>query len=333
MAETADPKVDLDEMRGLLSALPARAQDAVLAWRKRDAGLAKPRGGLGGLEDAGPWLAGWSGRAVPKLDRPRLAVFAAAHGLAERLPGGANPGAVNAEIERIRAGVAPITALCAAADIELRLYELALDRPSGDIAEGPAMDEADAARAMAYGMMAVEEGVDLIALGDLSVGAGLAAAALGRALGALDDGQLTALGTVAGRLAGDAAARAADRRADPFALLARLGGYDIAAMTGALIAARMGRVPVLLDGPAALAAALVVARQGDGGVDFCRLGQAPADPVSAALARAAGLTPAVPAPLDMRLGAGAGAVPAIAWLKLAVAVHADTGAATPAGTA
>jgi nicotinate-nucleotide--dimethylbenzimidazole phosphoribosyltransferase len=172
------------------------------------------------------WLGSWQGRDPPRLDRLRIALFAAAHGstLAD------DPGALAETRARMAALVERRDPLADAAerlDADLRLYDLALDRPSADRRRGPALSEGEAARALAYGMMAVEDGLDLVLLGAVSAGADEAAAALSRAL---------------------------DGGADPLAALAREGGADIAALLGAVIAARMAGTPALALDAAAGAA-------------------------------------------------------------------------------
>src|SRR6185437_78148 len=67
-------------------------------------------------------------------------------------------------------------------DADLRVYELALDQPTADFTEAPAMSDEDCATAMAYGMMAVEPGIDLLALGEMGIANTASAAALACAL-------------------------------------------------------------------------------------------------------------------------------------------------------
>src|SRR3546814_7709162 len=81
-----------------------------------------------------------------------------------------------------QAGGAAINQLCRVFDAELRVYEMALDHPTADFTTAPAMTEADCANAMAYGMMAVEEGIDLLCLGEMGIGNTASAAALCHAL-------------------------------------------------------------------------------------------------------------------------------------------------------
>src|SRR3546814_1966215 len=61
---------------------------------------------------------------------------------------------------------------------DLRVYEMALEEPTGDISEEAAMSEVDCCHAVAYGMMAVEPGIDVLSLGEMGIGNTTAAAAL-----------------------------------------------------------------------------------------------------------------------------------------------------------
>src|SRR3546814_15113433 len=85
-------------------------------------------------------------------------------------------------VGNFQAGGAAINQLCRVFDAELRVYEMALDHPTADFTTAPAMTEADCANAMAYGMMAVEEGIDLLCLGEMGIGNTASAAALFHAL-------------------------------------------------------------------------------------------------------------------------------------------------------
>ena len=148
----------LDEMRRLLGELPGPDLAAGTAAAAREAELTKPPGALGRLEELAQWLATWQGRHPPTVRHPRTAVFAGNHGVAARGVS-AYPSAVTAQmVQNFVAGGAAVNQLCRVLDADLRVYELALDQPTADFTEAAAMTEEECARAMAYGMMAVETG-------------------------------------------------------------------------------------------------------------------------------------------------------------------------------
>ena len=156
------PIATLDEVRAVLAEFPSADLDAASRTATREAVLTKPPGALGRLEEITSWLASWQGRHPPSIERPRACVFAGNHGVAARGVS-AFPASVTAQmVQNFVAGGAAINQLCKVADAELRVYEMALDRPTADFTVEPAMSEEDCSKAMAYGMMAVEPGIDLL---------------------------------------------------------------------------------------------------------------------------------------------------------------------------
>ena len=202
-----------------------------------------------------------------------------------------------------------------------------LDTPTGDIVVEPAMSEEECAKAMAYGMMAVEPGIDALALGEMGIGNTTAAAALCGALFSGDAEMWTGPGTgVAGaaleakrRVVGEAIARHRPAARDPFDMLRRLGGLELAAIAGAVMAARLGRVPVVLDGFASTAAAAVLYAADPHALDHCVVGHVSAEPGHRRLIERIGQRPLFD--LGMRLGEATGATLALGLLKAAVACH------------
>ncbi|MSO76898.1 MAG: nicotinate-nucleotide--dimethylbenzimidazole phosphoribosyltransferase [Alphaproteobacteria bacterium] len=278
----------LDEVRALILALPgpdaAASQHAWARATLRQGGAA----GLGRLAGLGVWLAAWQARHPPGIGHPRVALFAGGHGISARQATAADETANL--VARMVAGEAQVNRGAAAADADLRVYELALETPTADFTLGAAMTEASCGRALAYGMMAVEPGVDLLCLGTLGPGAGLATAALGQAL---LGGPVSAWAAGAGDAALLEAARSrhADGRREPFDVLARLGGFEMAAAVGAILAARMARVPVVLDGAGAAVAAAILWAIDRSLVDHCQVAHGPASLAHGRLLGAIGKVP------------------------------------------
>src|SRR5215469_8294134 len=237
----AEPVANLDEIRALSAHLPGPDLEAGTAAAARQARLTKPAGSLGRLEELAIWLATWQARHPPRLDQPRTLVFAANHGVAARGVS-AYPAAVTAQmVQNFTAGGAAVNQLCRVFDAGLKVYEMNLDTPTADIAAEPAMSEAECAKAMAYGMMAVEPEIDVLALGEMGIGNTTAAAALCGGLFGGDAEMWTGPGTgVDGaaleakrRVVGEAVARHRPPARDPFDMLRRLGRVERAASTGA----------------------------------------------------------------------------------------------------
>ena len=318
----------LDEIRALFAHLPGPDRDAGNAAAFREGQLTKPAGALGRLEELAAWLATWQARHPPTLDHPRTVVFAGNHGVAARGVS-AYPAAVTAQmVQNFIAGGAAVNQLCRAIDADLRVYEMNRDQPTGDIVEGPAMSEAECAGAIAYGMMAVEPGVDALAVGEMGIANTTIAAALCLALFGGEAADWTGPGTgIAGAalahkraVVAAAVARHDGALGDPFEVLRRLGGLEFAAMAGAILAARMGRVPVVLDGFCSAAAAAVLHAADPGALDHCVAGHVSAEPGHRLLLDRIGKRPLLD--LGMRLGEASGATLALSLLKAAVACHA-----------
>ena len=240
-------------------------------------------------------------------------------------------------VQNFIAGGAAVNQLCRLIDADLRVYEMNLDTPTADIVEEPAMSEDECARAIAYGMMAVEPGIDALAVGEMGIGNTTVAAALCLALFGGDAADWTGPGTgVAGaaldrkrEVVAAAVARHRPEAGDPFDVLRRLGGLEFAAMAGAILAARMGRVPVVLDGFSAGAAAAVLYAADPRALDHCVAGHVSAEPGHRRLLERLGKSPLLD--LGMRLGEASGATLALSLLKAAAACHADMATFAEAG--
>ena len=316
-------------MRRILRDLPGPDLDAQTHVVRRQVELTKPPGSLGRLEELAEWLACWQGRAQPRIERPRVAVFAGTHGVARRGVSAYPPEVTQQMVRNFLNGGAAINQLAGAIDADLRIYELDLDHPTGDITQGPAMQEARTANAMAYGMMAAEPGIDILCLGEMGIGNTTTAAALCAALfgGTGEDWAGPGTGVQGAALANkiavidEALARHRDAitARDPLTLLGSVGGEEFAAIAGAIVAARMGRIPVLLDGYACTAAAAVLFAADRHALDHCKVAHRSAEPGHRRLLDAIGQRPLLD--LDMRLGEASGAALAVPILKAAAACH------------
>lgn len=194
---------------------------------------------------------------------PRIIIYAATHGIAADLPGGGTT-EMSDLVDGIVAGQGLLHALVAKADADLKLYDLALDRPTRDSRLAQAVREFEASRAAAYGMMAVEPGIDIVVVSAIGLGADIAATALIVAM-LSDSNRLDANA----ELIAPALARHGGLD-DPLELMAALGGPDIAAILGVILASRLAGIPVILDGLAAYAAALVALRLRPDALIHCR---------------------------------------------------------------
>ena len=333
--DTVTPFPTLDALRAACADLPQGDEAAGAAVQARQAQLTKPPGSLGRLETLVAWLARWQGRAAPRLDRVQVLIFAGNHGVTARGVSPFPPAVTAQMVANFAAGGAAINQLARAAGAALRVIPVALDRPTGDLSQEPAMPPDEFLEAVAAGFGAVQGGTDLLCLGEMGIGNTTAAAALAAALFGGDGLRWAGRGTgvddaglARKRQAVDAAlARHAGVLADPLAAAAALGGRELAAILGATLAARHHGVPVLLDGFACTAAVAPLARLAPGALDHAVIAHMSAESGHRALAAALGMTPLLD--LGMRLGEASGATLAVPLLRAALACH--TGMASQRG--
>ncbi|WP_029005641.1 nicotinate-nucleotide--dimethylbenzimidazole phosphoribosyltransferase [Azorhizobium doebereinerae] len=328
-----------DDIRHLVATMPAADTAAGDAARVRQIDLLKPPGALGRLEEIAIHLATWQGKAMPTADRPMVAVFAATHGIADR---GVSPypGAVTKQmVGAFTNGKAAVNQICSTFDAGLRVFDLALDMPTPDITQDAALDERACAATIAFGMQAIAGGADVLALGEMGIGNTTIAAAICTALygGAAEDwvGAGTgATGAVLERKLEAVRAAIAFHGAalsDPLEVLRRVGGRELAAMAGAILAARHERVPVVLDGYVVTAAAAVLHALDPSALDHCLAGHVSGERAHRQLLDQLKLKPILD--LGMRLGEGSGAALALGVVKAAVACHTGMGTFSEAGVA
>ena len=317
----------LSAFRACVAAMPGPDEAAAERARAHDAQLTKPTGALGRLETLATWAAAWQGRHPSRADRIQVVVFAGNHGVAARGVS-AYPPAVTAQmVANFEAGGAAINQLCTVLGAELTVVPLDLDTPTDDMTLAPALGEADCVAALEAGMAAVDADSDLLCLGEMGIGNTTAAAALAAALCGGDGATWVGPGTgvdsdgLARKAAVvDAAlARHPDARHDPLAALSSVGGRELAAIAGAVVQARHRRVPVLLDGFACTAAAAVIAKLRDDGLDHVQVAHRSAEPGHRLLLEALSLDPLLD--LGLRLGEASGAALAAALVRMAVATH------------
>ncbi|MCE1235153.1 MAG: nicotinate-nucleotide--dimethylbenzimidazole phosphoribosyltransferase [Hyphomicrobiales bacterium] len=325
-----------DDFRDLVNLLPDPETAAVEAYWTRDAQLTKIPGSLGRLEEIGALLAAATGKIPPKVEKPLVAVFAANHGITAKGVSAFPSEVTKQMVANYAAGGAAINQICMASDIGLKVFELALELPTPDISEEDAFDAQSCAATMAYGMEALAGGVDLLCLGEMGIGNTAVASAIYLALfgGTAEEWVGPGTGVQGAALANKAkvveqAVMRIGGEMDPFEILRRLGGREIAAMVGAIIAARHQKVPVVVDGFVTSAAAAIVHAMNPKAIEHCLFSHVSAEPAHARALAAMGKTPLLD--LGMRLGEGTGAAIAASIVRAAAATHAGMATFAEAG--
>jgi nicotinate-nucleotide--dimethylbenzimidazole phosphoribosyltransferase len=282
-------------------------------------------------------MGGWQGTDRPHADHPQIVIFAGNHGVAAQGVSAFPPQVTVQMVANFAHGGAAINQLARAFAARLDVHALDLDRPTADFTQGPAMTEAEVVAALAKGYEAVDPGADLLVTGEMGIGNTTVAAALaaalfggagwaGRGTGVDNAGLARKEAAVAAGLARHAAALG-----DPLEVLRCLGGRELAAMAGAILAARRQRIPVILDGFIACSAAAVLARAVPGALDHCVAGHLSAEGAHGRLLEQLGKDPLLS--LGLRLGEGSGAALAIGVVKAAVACHSGMATFAEAGVA
>lgn len=318
---------------------------------KRLAALATPPDALGRLGELGIWLASCQGRVPPKpVDDVRLVIFAGDHEVASHGVSAFPPAITGAMVRTFLAGKAAVNALAATHGVAVRVLDLGVDddfpdldeatraaltvhkvrRCSGAIHLEDALTWEQTRQALDAGAVIAREeiraGAQLLLSGDMGIGNTTPAAALvaaglglparevvGRGTG-VDDAALAHKTEVIDMALG----RAGTRIADPIDTLTALGGADLAATTGYLLAAAQDGVPVLLDGLMSVACALTADRMESGAAAWYAAGHRSTEPAQSLALAKMGREPLLD--LGMRLGEGSGAVAAVPMVRSASAV-------------
>ncbi|MDR1828155.1 MAG: nicotinate-nucleotide--dimethylbenzimidazole phosphoribosyltransferase [Methylobacteriaceae bacterium] len=325
------------DIRNMIVSIPGPDEQARDAVRGKEATLGKPLGSLGRLEWFNEWLCAWQRRYPPQLKRGMVCVFAASHGVAQHDIAAADTPSPRAMLDAYAEGNAAVTQLCGVFGFGFRVFDLAVDVPSGDFAFGEALDEKSCVATMAYGMEAVHGGLDILALGSVSTGQDLAAAAVFTALygGPAENWLVRDSGVDADVLARRAAlieqalTLHGPYLQDPLQILARLGGRDIAAMAGAILAARLQHIPVIIDGYTCTAAAAVLYAIHPATLDHCIAGSLSSRGAHREVLERIHKIPILA--LGIRAEDGCGAALAMAMVKAAVEVHNGMHAPAAAG--
>lgn len=325
------------DIEALLAALPEPSAAAAAATETREGQLTKPPGALGRLEEISLWLAKWQDKTPPAVTAPAVVVFAGNHGVAARGVSAFPPEVTAQMVANFEAGGAAINQLAKAAGAAFAVVPLDLDVATDDFTQGPAMDDAAFIAAFAAGWEAVPMGCDLLAVGEMGIGNTTAAAAVCHALYGGEATDWTGPGTGVRGEALSAKARVVAesvalhrREADgPIDFLRRLGGRELAGMAGAVLRARIERVPVLLDGYVSCAAVAPLGAHTPGALDHALAAHVSAEPGHRRLLDAMGKKALLD--LGMRLGEASGAALAIHIVKAAAACHAGMATFAEAG--
>lgn len=340
----------------LKQAVQAPNETARRAAHARQQQLTKPAGSLGKLEAIAIQLAALQGCEKPQAEKIFIGVFAGDHGVAQEGVS-AFPQAVTAEmVKNFARGGAAISVLAKQLGASLEVVNLGtafdtgelpgvlqcnLGKGTANFAQEAAMTQSQFAAALQVGgdsaAHAHKTGAQLYIGGEMGIANTTSAAALACALLHKSPQQLAGPGTGldltgVGRKA-EVVARALvlhdAHLGDPLEVLRRLGGFEIAALTGAYIRCAQRGIPVLVDGYITTAAALLAVRIQPGVADWLLFAHRSAEPGHILMLEALQAEPLLN--LGMRLGEGSGAATAMTIIRLACALHNDMATFAEAG--
>lgn len=316
----------MSHLHELLADLPAADEAAAAAVRERAANVLRPRGALAQLDELAAWIAGWQGSDRPLIERPVALIFAGDHGVASAAAVSAYPTNVTAAmLDAFTRQRSTISAFARQAGATVRAVDVGVGRPTGDIRFEAALtpERFDEIVDVAVAAVGTLDG-DLLVLGEMGIGNTTAAAAVAAALAGGDADPWVGRGTGVddvGLAAKRAAVRQAVRRVagidDPIEVLREVGGAELVAIAAAVVAARRGRLPVLLDGYVVTASVAPLAMVDPAALDHCVVGHCSAEPGHRRLLARLGKRPLLD--LDMRLGEGTGAMAAVPLVAMACA--------------
>lgn len=324
-------------IRGALRGTPGPSTRAQGETTAREAALTKPPGSLGRLEEISVWLAAWQDRAPPKIENPQIVVFAGNHGIAARGVS-AYPAEVTSQmVANFETGGAAVNQLSKTAGATFRIIPIRLSEPTADFSDAPAMDEAAFIEAFNIGGNAIDTDCDLLCVGEMGIANTTSAAAVCHALFGGDAADWVGPGTgVTGDtiilktdVVRDAVQFHLSETSDPLDVLRRLGGRELVAMAGAIVRARHSKIPVLIDGYVAGAAAAALEQAHLGSLDHALCAHVSAEPGHRRLLAKLGKSALLD--LGMRLGEASGAALAINLIRAAADCHAGMATFADAG--
>jgi len=335
--------------------IPPLDQEAMAQARTRQQQLTKPPGSMGRLEEIAIQMAGITHQALPAIQRKAVIIMAADHGVtAEGVS--AYPSAVTPQmVLNFLHGGAAINALARHAGAEVVVVDIGvaeeIQHPNllprkvalgtANMAQGPAMTREQAQAAITVGMdvatSLIQQGVAMIATGDMGIGNTTAASTItaaltrapvqfvtGRGTG-IDDAQLMHKIATIER----AVVHNSPDATDPLDVLAKVGGLEIAGLVGVMLASAMHSVPIIIDGFISGAAALVATQLVPAVRDYLFAGHVSVERGHHVILEQLKLSPILD--LNMRLGEGTGAVLATTIIDAALQMHREMATFAEAG--
>lgn len=332
------------ELFGLAEGIGALYEDVMAMARERQESLAKPPGSLGGLEDMSVKMAGITGELLNEINKTCVAVFCADNGVAAQNVASAPQSVTMAQTVNFTRRLTGVGALAESFGSDLLIVDMGVKHPipkelyddvplrdthkiidrrirpeTDDISLGPAMSREEALQCISTGLemaKAVKDaGYDITGVGEMGIGNTTTSAAILSAVtgkdsdwtcgkgGGINDASFAGKKKIVDAISAAYRGKGADRR-DMLDILARMGGFDICAMTGMFIGAAINRLPVVIDGYISAVAAVAAYILAPKSVDYMFASHRSFEKGYQLAIEFLGLKPFLE--LQMRLGEGSG---------------------------
>lgn len=264
-----------DDFRVLFKTLPEKDKFSVILVKKNINELIFPNSSLqkntlGAFEPILYWLAAWRGYENMLIKKPSIALFAGSQAIYD------NSAMVKNFVLNLQSGGGFINELCQYFNILLRIYDLALDYPIMDIRDKDSIDEKSAAATMAFGLEAIAGDIDILGISSINIeNQELNEACIAQILlgGELEE-------YLCSEHSQELIIKLKNKLAnfeckDSFKILQKFGTREMFAICGAILAARMEKIPVILEGYTALLCAALLKNIQINAIDHCVIGQMP----------------------------------------------------------
>tara|TARA_B100001057_G_scaffold278747_1_gene278991 strand:+ start:737 stop:1753 length:1017 start_codon:yes stop_codon:yes gene_type:complete len=289
--------------------------------------LTKPKGSLGKLEDFAIWMSGWQRKKKPTMNNAHCLIFAGNHGVASKGVSAYPIEVTSQMVENFKNGGAAINQLCNLANLNLSVIPIDLENSTRDFTEHTAMELEETIEIMQLGFDAVPKKCDFLVLGEMGISNTTSATAIscvlfnepvenwtGPGTGLDEQGILRKILIIKSALK-----LHGKKFTSPQSILSTFGGKEMAAIAGSVIAARLKKIPVLLDGFICTSAAATLTIFEKNFLDHCLISHLSTEPGHLGISSHLKKEPILN--LNLRLGEGSGAAIASLIIRSSIGIH------------
>lgn len=277
---------ELIKLRKMINEIKDIDKEVIIEAEKRIVSLAKPLNSLGKLEDIAIKLAGITGKIKNTINKKLVIIMCSDNGVIEEGVASSPQSVTLAQTINFTKGLTGVAVIAKANNTDLKVIDVGINcdfkhpdvinkkirKSTDNIAKGSAMTYEEAVSGILIGIESVgeakEHGYEIIGAGEMGVGNTSTSSAVlsaltgtnieevvGRGAGLTDEGFLRKINVLKKALQINK-----PNKEDPIDVLAKVGGFDIAAMAGVFLGAAIYKIPVVIDGFISVVAALIAYR-------------------------------------------------------------------------